>query len=191
MIQRFTLLMLAFATVLLGQATQGSIYGTITDPSGSAIPNVAVTVKSMEQGTLRAAATNDAGEYVVNNLNIGSYVVSAESAGFKRATNLAVTLTVKARVRVHTVMEVGHVTESVQVAAVAPTIKTGAAEVSNVIDRNLIQNLPVLGRNVMSLAALTPGANGGTAGGRQTALSGAAVSVGGAGICRADQSVFG
>ena len=70
---------------VFSQATEGSILGTITDPSGSAIGGALVNVKSLQTGFVRSSVTNQSGEYVVSNLPPGSYSVSAEKAGFKKA----------------------------------------------------------------------------------------------------------
>ena len=78
----------ALATIctlqLFGQATQGTIFGNVTDQSGAAVPQAHVTVTSVERGTTRSTITSAAGEYTVPDLELGSYTVSVQASGFKK-----------------------------------------------------------------------------------------------------------
>ena len=80
---------IAFATRTFGQATEGSILGTVTDASDAAVAGATVTVASVQTNIARTSVTNDVGEFVVTNLPLGSYVVSAELSGFKKAVVLS------------------------------------------------------------------------------------------------------
>ena len=142
---------------VFGQATEGSILGTITDGSGAAIVGATVNVTSVQTGYVRTTPTNEAGDFVVTNLPLGSYTVSTEMAGFKKAIHPPVEITVKARVRVNLQLEVGEVTQSVDVSAEAPLLKTDTVEVSTVVRRDQLQDLPVVSRHFLSLSVLTPG----------------------------------
>lgn len=173
-------LILLTAANLFGQATSGSIFGSITDASGAAVPNAKVTIANIERGTVRTVNTDNEGQYALSNVDLGTYTVSVEAGGFKRATNPAVTMTVKARIQVDTVLEVGESSQTVEVTSTAPLIKTGTAEVSNVISRQQLHDLPILSRNLLSIAALSAGTNGGHAASRQAAISGAALVANGA-----------
>lgn len=168
------------AALLCGQATEGTILGSITDPSGAALPNAPIRIENAGTGAVRTTVTNEAGEYTVTNLPLGSYTVSAEAPGFKRALHPPVPVTVKARVRVDLKLEVGETSQSVEVTGATPLIKTDTAEVSGVVARQVLQDVPVFGRNFLALAALVPGTTSGPPASRQRDFSGASVNIGGA-----------
>src|ERR1700721_960400 len=90
--------LLAAAFYSFGQ--EATIIGTVTDPSGAALPNVAVSLTSVETGTVRSSTTNDTGQYVAPGLPIGHYSVSAKAAGFSVAERNDVVLNVGDRIRV-------------------------------------------------------------------------------------------
>ena len=142
---------------LFGQATEGSILGTVTDTSGGALVNVQITVTNVQTNAVRTTFTNESGEYVVTNVPLGSYSVSAESKGFKRAVQPPLAMTVKARVRVDLHLEVGEVSQSVEITGTAPLLRTDTAEVSTLVTREQLDSLPSLDRHFLSLQVLTPG----------------------------------
>jgi Carboxypeptidase regulatory-like domain len=160
-----------------GQATQGSIFGTITDLAGAVVPGVNVVITSVERGVSRTTVSSASGEYRVADLDLGLYVVSVESPGFKKAESEKVEITVKAIVRVDIRLQPGEVSQTVQVQGGSPLIRTGSAEVSNVIDNQELQQLPVISRNLLSIASLTAGTGQGNATGRQAVTSGAEIVV--------------
>ncbi len=162
-----------------GQATQGSIFGTVTDTAGAVVPHVNVTVTSVERGVSRTTLTSDAGEYRVSDLDLGFYVVNVEFTGFKKAVSAKIEITVKAIVRVDMELQPGEVSQTVQVRGGSPLIRTGSAEVSNVINLQDLQQLPVVSRNLLSVASLTAGTNQGNASGRQAQTSGAEIVING------------
>ncbi|MBM3727883.1 MAG: hypothetical protein FJW40_20970 [Acidobacteria bacterium] len=168
------------ASLLCGQATEGTILGSLTDPTGASIPNASVSITNTLTGVTRATTTNGAGEYTVTNLPLGEYSVSAEASGFKRAIHPPVPITVKARVRVDLRLEVGETAQSVEVTGATPLLKTDTAEVGVVVSRQILQDVPVFGRNFLALAALVPGTTNGPAASRQRDFSGASVNIGGA-----------
>jgi Carboxypeptidase regulatory-like domain/TonB dependent receptor-like, beta-barrel len=157
---RVALLALALAmgaVAAFGQATEGSILGTVLDPSGATMPGVRIDVTNTETGQHRLTLTNESGEYVVTNVPPGMYSVAAEKAGFKRAVQPPVEMTVKARVRVDLHMVVGEASQSVQVNGAAPELRTDSAEVSTLVSRNELASLPVFDRHLLALQVLTPG----------------------------------
>lgn len=168
------------ALQLFGQATQGTIFGTVTDQSGAAVPGARVTVTSVERGVTRTTATSTAGEYTVPDLELGSYTVRVEATGFKKAVIPPVVLTVKARIRVDAKLEVGSMTQTVEVTGASTLVRTGSAEVSNVLGHTELENLPISSRNLLQVASLTPGTNPGNPGGRQAQISGYEITVNGA-----------
>jgi hypothetical protein len=165
---------------LRGQATEGSILGTVTDSSSAVIAGATVKITSVETGTERVQSTTAEGEFVVTNLSLGSYVVRVEAKGFKSVVHPPVTITVKARIRVDSTLEIGEVTQTVQVTGETPLLKSDTPEVGGVVSREELESYPVFGRNFMELAALVPGTTPGAAVSRQRDFSGAAVTVAGA-----------
>ncbi len=106
------LFLMASALCAFGQ--EATIVGTITDPSGSVVPNVALTITHVETGQTRTSVTNDTGQYVAPDLPIGHYNVSAKAAGFGPTTKNGIVLNVNDRARVDFVLKVGGVQENVR-----------------------------------------------------------------------------
>src|ERR1700730_15806053 len=144
---------------LLALAQDASIVGTVTDPSGSGVPDVQITITNLETGLTHTIKTNDAGQYVVPDLHVGHYTVRAASTGFKVAEQKNVVLSVGDRLRVDFVMQLGGASETVMVEANAVRVQTDSGEQSNVITGQQISQLAVSGRSMYQLAALTPGAS--------------------------------
>jgi Carboxypeptidase regulatory-like domain/TonB-dependent Receptor Plug Domain len=174
------LLLLCLPARIVGQATEGTILGTVVDGSGAAVPGAAVTVLNLDKGTRRETFTNETGAYTASNLALGRYSVTVEAQGFRRATYPSVELTVKARVRVDLTLEIGVLSQEVEVSSASPLVKTDTPEVGGVITREELRELPVFGRNFLSLAALVPGTTAGPRDDRRRDLNGEAVTIGGA-----------
>jgi hypothetical protein len=152
---------LVVSRMVCAQSTQGTIFGTVTDPSGAPVPQAAITVRSVERGVARTTRTDGTGQYVTPDLEVGLYTVSVEAQGFKQAISGPVPVEVKARVRVDTQLQMGQMTEQVTVEATSALVRTGSAEVSNVVGRQELHELPVFSRNIVQLTSLTPGTNAG------------------------------
>ncbi|HTJ29004.1 MAG TPA: TonB-dependent receptor, partial [Acidobacteriaceae bacterium] len=151
------LLALLFPVSLAAQATEGSVLGIVVDPSGRALVGAQIVVTNTQTNFPRTTVTNGSGEYLIANLPVGIYSVSAEISGFKTDIESPVELTVKARVRVDFKMQTGSVNQSVEVTSSAPLLKTDTTEVSTLITRKELESLPSLDRNFLSLQVLTPG----------------------------------
>jgi Carboxypeptidase regulatory-like domain len=140
-------------------AQQTTIVGTVTDPSGAVVPNVSVTVTNVDTGKSVVIPTNDAGQYVAVDLQIGHYRVKAEAKGFKVAEQKDIVLTIGDRIRVDFQMQMGAAQETVTVEANAVHIQADSGEQSNLITDQQMEQLAVNGRGVQWLATLTPGAS--------------------------------
>lgn len=143
----------------LAFAQEATIVGTVTDPSGSVLPSVAVTITSSDTGQAHTFSTNDAGQYVAPDLPIGHYTVKAEATGFSAAVKEGVVLNVGDRDRIDFAMKLGAVSEKVTVEANPIAVQSDSGEVSSVINGQQITQLATNGRSVYSLFALTPGAS--------------------------------
>src|ERR1700730_6066423 len=144
---------------LLALAQDASIVGTVTDPSGSVVPDVQITITNLETGLTHTIKTNDAGQYVVPDLHVGHYTVRAAASGFKAAEQKNVVLNVGDRTRLDFQLQLGGAQETITVEADPVRVQTDSGEQSNVITGQQISQLAVSGRSMYQLAALTPGAS--------------------------------
>jgi Carboxypeptidase regulatory-like domain len=140
-------------------AQQATIVGTVTDPSGAVVPNVAVSITNIDTSWNRVYPTNDAGQYVAPDLQIGHYEIKATAAGFKAAEQKSIVLTVGDRIRVDFQMQMGAAQETVTVEANAVHVQADSGEVSNLITDQQLAQIAVNGRSIYQLAQLTPGAS--------------------------------
>ena len=140
-------------------AQNATIVGTVTDPSGSVIANVKVTIRQLETNLANTFTTNDSGQYVAVDLAIGHYNIKAEASGFKVAEQKGLVLQVGDRTRVDFQLTLGAATETVTVEANAVRVQADTGEVSSVIDEQQMSQIAVNGRSIYQLAALAPGAS--------------------------------
>src|SRR3984957_17104226 len=153
------LLLAVVALSFTAKAQDATIVGTITDPSGAAVPNVKVSATSIETGLVSTAVTSDSGAYVLPELRIGHYDIKAEASGFKVAEQKGLVLQVGDRDRIDFQMQLGGAQETITVEANAVRVQTDSGEQSNVITGQQMSQLAVSGRSIYQLAALTPGAS--------------------------------
>lgn len=137
------LLMLAAPSLLPGQSTFGSILGTVTDSSGAVVPGARVTITNLGENTSIAVQTDAQGNYEALNLKAGTYQVVVEAAGFKTFQAAKVELAARQVVRVNATLEVGAVTESIMVQAVAPVITTDTQTITASLDTRKVLELPL------------------------------------------------
>jgi hypothetical protein len=142
-----------------GQTVNGRINGTVSDSSGAVVPSAAVTITNTATNATRTAVTDDGGFYTVTNLPVGTYTVTVERNGFKKANQAGNVLTADQRLTINITLEAGNVTETVEVSTAAgETVNTTSGEVARVVDSRQVQNLALNGRNYMQLVTLIPGA---------------------------------
>jgi hypothetical protein len=153
----FTLIISLWTPQASGQAVYGSIFGTVTDPSGAAVPNATVTVTSVAKGTSVEATTNADGNYSVTHLIPDTYTVKAEAAGFKAFENKGVIVLADAAARVDGQFQVGGTSETVEVTSEAPQLKTDRADVATTFNEKYVEDVPILNRNFTTLQLLAPG----------------------------------
>src|SRR6266516_7432965 len=145
----------------LGTAT---ISGAVLDQTGAAVAGASVTAVHAETGFRRQTVSNDIGQYNLPGLTPGQYDLTFEVRGFKKAESKGLTLQVDQNARVDVRMEVGQVTESIEIEGLAPLIESQSATLGAVIDTQKILALPLNGRNFAQLALLVPGVNSGAPG---------------------------
>lgn len=139
------------------QTTSTEILGTVTDSSGAAIPGATVTMLRAATGEKRDTRTTASGDYSFPLIEIGEYTVTCQMPGFKTQERKGVIVQLQQKVRVNFTMEIGQITDTVDVSASAVTLKTDDAAVGQVIDNKRVVELPLNGRNIGGLAVLTPG----------------------------------
>jgi hypothetical protein len=142
----------------LAQVIYGSIYGTVTDATGAAVPNATITVTDNSKGTSVQTTSNQSGEYTVPNLIPDSYDVKATATGFSPVENRGVQVSADTSPKVDLKLSVGNTSDTVTVTSEAPQLQTDRAEVGTVFNEKTISGLPITGRNFASLQLLIPGA---------------------------------
>lgn len=152
----FAFLLAIFTTSAFAQ--EATILGTVTDPTGAAVPNASITITNNDTGVTRTLPSNGDGQYVAPDLHIGRYTVRVSASGFKVAEQSGITLNVGDRSRIDFKLQVGSAQEQVTVEANAVAVQTDTGEVSNVVTGQQITQLATNGRSLYELFALAPGA---------------------------------
>lgn len=147
---------LAAACVLFSQVAS-RISGTVRDSSGAVVSGVKIAATDVDRGTTLNTSTNDSGRYSFPNLSVGKYVVSAEMPGFKRSTTDPIVIDVNQAVDVNIAMEVGAVSEQVEVTGAAPLLQADDSQVGGLVENKTINDIPLAARDFMQLALLAPG----------------------------------
>jgi len=153
-----SVVLLTHPAVILGQAQNtGTVAGTVADSSHSVIPSAEVTLTSEDRGNIYTVKSNAQGEFTFNDVPVGSYSLQVTAAGFSTFVSRHVVLDSDTRLRVDATMKPGGVDAQVEVTADALAVDTQGATIGQIIDNELVENLPIDGNNVVSLAALLPG----------------------------------
>jgi len=142
---------------LFSQGSAGRIFGNITDQSGGSVVGAQVTVTDIQRGTSRTMTTDIAGAYSAPNLTPGTYAVRVEFQGFKVVDRRDVALGVAQEIRLDLSLEPGQQTQTVTVTGEPPAINTTNAELGGTLQNEVINDLPLNGRNFQNLLDLRPG----------------------------------
>ncbi|HLJ13191.1 MAG TPA: TonB-dependent receptor [Bryobacteraceae bacterium] len=158
---KLDLLLLLVALVVpqpgTSQATTGTILGTVTDTSGAVVPGVRVKVANIGTGLEREATTNEAGDYILSNLPLGNYRLTAEAKAFETVVREGLQLHVQEQARIDFAMRVGSTSEKISVTEAAPLVSTDDSSLKHLIDNQATTDLPLNGRNFVALAQMQPG----------------------------------
>ena len=172
---RFILVVLfllsSFATTRVHAQATGQLTGSVSDASQAAVPGAEVTATGIGTGLERKTTTNQQGDYTLPFLPPGEYRVRVQKEGFRQVSR-DVRLEVNQVARVDFALEVGEVTETVQVTGAAPLIESDTSAIGQVIEGKAIEDLPLNGRNFVQLAILGPGVVGVGFGAAGTIMSG-------------------
>ena len=139
------------------QAVFGSVIGTVTDGQGNAVAGAKVTVTSVGKETVFETTTNDSGNFSVTHLIPDSYKVHIEATGFKSYDIPSVAVSADSAVTLDAPLQVGSVSQSIEVTGEIPQLKTDRADVDIQFSEKYVQDLPVLNRNFTSFELLSPG----------------------------------
>src|SRR5262245_18576990 len=119
LIPSISALVLLSSSWISAQTTTGSIVGKITDPTGAVVPGAVVTVSNVDTGISTKINTDSSGNYAITPLPVGRYSVTVEAQGFKKSVNSGIALNVQDRIGVNVILEVGQISETVEVAGAA------------------------------------------------------------------------
>lgn len=153
-----SLCVLLFALTAVAQVQNGQFEGTVTDPSGAAVPKAKVTITNQATNLSVGVTTNQSGLYTARELPVGTYRISVEAPGFKTFSDVGVVLNAGAIAHVDAKMELGQAREVVEVTGQEVAVQTDDAKLSSTISSSQIANLPLNGRNVFDLMQLSAGA---------------------------------
>ena len=173
--------LLLFAVGAWAQVTTANLSGTVQDASGAVVPGAAVTLTNDDTGLTYDAESGPAGGFSFNVLPTGTYTLSIQTPGFKAYRATGITLVASANVRQIHSLEVGQVTETVEVEGAPPLVATEASEQTESLDNQKVTELPLGRRNVTGVLKLSSGIDTGNGGIRINGLgkSGAGVTVNG------------
>ena len=151
------ILLVLTTPVVWSQNVYGTITGTITDSSGASVAGVSVTLTNIAREDKRTAQTNDSGNYAFVNLLPGNYRLEAEKAGFKKLVREPIDIEVESGLRIDLAMEVGQLSQTVEVTAQSVQLQPESTSLGQVIGPRTTTELPLNGRNPLALVALTAG----------------------------------
>jgi outer membrane receptor protein involved in Fe transport len=154
---RLLICILLAAAAAFGQGS-ASVVGTVTDASGGVVPAAELTLTNEATGVARAAKADSGGRFDFIRVPVGNYRLSASASGFKRAEMRAVNLTAEQTLQLNLALELGEVNQSVDVSDAYTALETATSTLRSVVRRELIEDLPLNGRNALQLQTLLPGA---------------------------------
>jgi hypothetical protein len=153
---RFLCLLAVLSPLLLAQNIRSTVTGRITDATSAAVPAASITITNLDTNQKRAAQSSESGDFIIPQLEPGSYTLTAEREGFRREVIRRILLETGQDVRLDIRLTVGAVTESVEVEATAPLVNADNSNIGGVVERRKISELPLNGRNYLQLAVLQP-----------------------------------
>lgn len=169
--RRATHLLLCMLTVAFGmllhsacgsaQEITGDLAGTVTHSTGAVIPGANVTATNLGTGAVRTVTSGAAGEFVFSHLALGACKVTGGSTGFKTFDLPSVNISAGDRLRIEMVLQLGSRGETVEVTAEEAALQTDSGSVASTISEKAVQDLPLNGRNFISLVQVQPGVNAG------------------------------
>jgi len=146
----------AFSSLLHAQSTYGSIAGSVTDASGATLTDANVTLTNLGTAEKRTQSSGSDGLFNFVNLFPGQYRIDVEKQGFKHYAQTSVTVDVQQTTHIDAVLQVGQVSETVEVTSETPLLQAETSSLGTVVDQREANELPLNGRNIYNLATITP-----------------------------------
>ena len=147
----------ADSRIKLESGSNGGITGRVTDPSGAAIPGAKVTATDTQRGTTCPTVTNGDGNYNLPRVPVGTYNVKVENQGFQTSQQSNITLVLNQVARLDFQLQVGNISQSVEVTSAPPLLQTESTQLGAIIDARTNTTLPLATRNYVQLTLLAPG----------------------------------
>ena len=160
----------AIATITLltqaafSQTTNARIVGNVTDQSGAIVIGAKVGALQIDTGISRETVSDESGNYVFPNLQVGQYELTVEMQGFRKYVQRPIVLAVDQTARIDVAMQTGSVTENITVTGGTPLVDTDKSDIGGVVENRTIVELPLNGRNFIRLGSLMPGTTRGAPG---------------------------
>ena len=148
---------LSLTTLLNAQGTGGRILGRISDPTGAVLSGVKVTATNEATAVNQEAVSSDSGDYVFPNLAVGTYTVSFDLTGFKKALRKSITLDVNQVITLNMALQLGENKEVVDVTSEAPLVETSSTQLGAVVNNRSVNELPLNARDTYQFLQLQPG----------------------------------
>ena len=154
-IHRVLAALIIFAGLLAAQTNTGVIRGTVTDPSGAVIAGAKITAVNAGTGLQYSAVSTEAGLFSIPDVPAGSYSVTVEHSGFRRAVRQGITIATGETLALNTALEIGAVSEAVTVAAQAPQVESETSSIAQLVQSKSIMDLPLADRRTMNVIQMT------------------------------------
>src|SRR6202453_2899139 len=156
----FTAAILLVGSRCSAQVASAELSGDVLDATGAAIPNATVTAVNVATSISRSTVSEKSGDYVITALPPGDYTLTVEAPGFRKLEQTGVSLQINQQARVDLTLQVGQTAETVSVTGHPPLLEAESSSVGTVVNQQLVNQLPLNGRNFVQLATLSPGVNG-------------------------------
>jgi hypothetical protein len=156
----FTALFSALCTSAWAQVASAELSGSVLDASGAAVANAKVIATNTATNAAHETVSDGSGNYIITLLSPGEYTVTVEAAGFRKLVQSGLTLQVNQQANLELRLQLGQVSEILEVTGQAPLLETESSSLGTVVNEKLVNQLPLNGRNFIQLATLSPGVNG-------------------------------
>ncbi|HEV2272641.1 MAG TPA: TonB-dependent receptor [Acidobacteriaceae bacterium] len=165
--------MLLICSSCFGQVVSAGLSGSVLDASGAVVPNAKVTANNTATNVAHSTVSGKNGEYVLTELPPGDYTITVEAPGFRTLVQTGVSLQINQQARVDLALQVGQRAETVEVTGHPPLLEAESSSLGTVVGQQMVNQLPLNGRNFVQLATLSPGVNGVGESASGTIMSGA------------------
>src|ERR1700737_2332275 len=150
-------MLVATAVIAWGQGVRATLVGRVTDQSGAVVPGAKLTLVNTGTNETHSVVVGENADFVFTQLAPGQYTLTTEHEGFRKDVRTEIVLEVGQQARMDVSLQVGALSEQIEVTAAAPLISSESAAIGNVVDQKKVVELPLNGRGYLQLAFLQPG----------------------------------